>query len=94
MENSKTADGLRSRLFDALDKVIDKTISPKEVEAVCFVSEQIIKTARVELEIAQEQNRADVNRRQHELTLKREERESIKMLGNTIEAVIEDTEDA
>lgn len=89
MIENKTAEGLRSRLFDMLDLIIDKKISPKEVESACFMSEQIIKTARVELEIMQEYNREAQNRRQHELTMKREEKETIKLLESTI-AEIED----
>jgi hypothetical protein len=86
--STKTADGLRDRLFDTLDALLDKKISTKEVESVCYVSEQIIKTARVELEIAQEHNRASELKRQHELTMKREEKEVIKLLESTIEASV------
>ncbi len=87
--SEKTAAGLRDRLFDALDKVISKEISTKEVESICYVSEQIIKTARVELEEFQERNRADVNRRNHELTVLREEKESVLLLGNVIDAAVD-----
>ena len=55
----KTADGLRSKLFDVLDALIEDKISIEQVEAVCAVSDQIIKSARVELEIQIEQEAID-----------------------------------
>ena len=91
--SNNTADGLRSRLFDALDRVIAKEISQKEVESVCFVSEQIIKTARVELEIIQETNKNTENARQHQLKMTREQASSVKLLGDVLEAHVEDIQD-
>lgn len=87
---SKTAEGLRDRLFDALDGLIEKRIEAKEVESICYISEQIIKTAQTELEITMERNRALELERQHMLTMKREEKNSIKMLSNTIEAITDE----
>ena len=89
---TKTSEGLRDRLFDTLDALIEKKIGKNEVEAVCYVSEQIIKTAQIELEVAREINRNDELKRHHELAMKREEKESIKMLGRVIESteVIDD----
>ena len=50
MENgNKTAEGLRDRLFMALDGIIDGSMNAERVQAVCFVSEQIINTAKHEL---------------------------------------------
>lgn len=89
MKNN-TAEGLRNRLFEALDRVINKEITTKEVEGICFVSEQIIKTARVELEIYQETNKNEENKRQHELKLVRENQDSISLLTNVIDIVEED----
>ena len=54
--SNKTAEGLRDRLFNALDGLIEKRIETKEVEAICYLSEQIIKTAQTELEISREMN--------------------------------------
>ena len=48
--SAKTAEGLRSRLFDALDGLIDGTVPVEKIESICYVSEQIIKTAKIELE--------------------------------------------
>ena len=88
--NNATAEGLRKILFDTLNRVIDKEISSKEVESVCFISEQMIKTARVELEIFQEQNKEAENIRQHQLRMAKEGSENIKMIRDTIELVDED----
>lgn len=88
--SNKTAEGLRDRLFNALDGLIEKRIETKEVEAICYLSEQIIKTAQTELEISREMNRAGELERQHQLLMKREEKEAIKMLGNTMEAIIDE----
>ena len=90
--NNATAEGLREILFDALNRVINKEITPKEVESVCFISEQMIKTARVELEIYQEGNKEQENLRQHQLRMERERGDSIKMLSEAID-VVEEVED-
>lgn len=87
-KDNATAEGLRSRLFDALDRVINKEITNKEVESICYVSEQIIKTARVELEIMQEANKNNENERQHQLKMSREQGNSIALLENVLEASI------
>lgn len=83
--NNKTADGLRSRLFDALDGLMDKKISAKEVESICYLSEQIIKTANVELDIMREVNKDKEAERHHLVTMKREEKAALALLKNTIE---------
>ncbi len=87
--NNATAEGLREILFDALNRVISKEITSKEVESVCFISEQMIKTARVELEIYQEGNREAENNRQHQLRIAREQSQSMALLGETIDAITE-----
>lgn len=89
MRTDKTAEGLRDRLFDALDRVINKEISQKEVESVCFVSEQIIKTARVELETLQEAHKEKENVRQHQLRMVREQQESVALLENVMDNVLD-----
>lgn len=85
--SNKTAEGLRDRLFDTLDALIDKKIGKNEVESICYVSEQILKTAHIELEIAREAQRAIESNRQHELQIKRESRESALLLSRTIEKI-------
>jgi hypothetical protein len=82
-----TASWLRDRLFEALDKVIAKEISSKEVESICFVSEQIIKTARVELETAQEFNSEKERARKHEILLIKENNQSLALIENTIDMI-------
>lgn len=81
--SNRTADGLRDRLFDTLDALIEKKIGKNEVESVCYISEQIIKTAQIELEFSREFNNSKERERQHELAMKREEKESIKQLQLT-----------
>lgn len=85
--SNKTAEGLRDRLFDTLDALIDKKIGKNEVESICYVSEQILKTAHIELEIAREAQRAIESNRQHELQTKRENREATLLLSKTIEKI-------
>ena len=79
--SNKTADGLRDRLFDTLDALIDKKIGKNEVESVCYLSEQILKTAEIELNIMREVENSKVNERRFLLEQKKEERESKKMLS-------------
>ena len=85
--SNKTAEGLRDRLFGALDGIIDGTVDIKKVEAICYTSEQILKSAQIEIDIMRERTRGEELANQHAIQMKREERESIKMLGNTIEAI-------
>lgn len=77
---AKTADGLRARLFDALDGIINKTMDAKDVESVCYCSEQILKIAKFELESTIEQHKIKMQ------DMDREEKATI-MLAKTIEAV-------
>jgi len=49
-----TSKGLRDRLFGVLDGIIDGKVTPEQVESVCYVSEQMIKSARLDLEVEQE----------------------------------------
>ena len=83
---NNTAEGLRDKLFIALDGVLNKTISLKDVESVCYVSEQIIKTANVEFELIKEQNSERERERQFILQTKRDEKEAIQLLSRTIDA--------
>ena len=88
-KNNSTAEGLRDILFNALNMVISKEISSKEVESICYVSEQIIKTAKVELETYQETAKEAENIRQHQLRMMREQQDSMRALENVIEVVEE-----
>ena len=58
VRQNKTADGLRSRLFDALDGLIEGKVSTEEVSNICFISEQILNSAQLEfdIEIEREKN--------------------------------------
>lgn len=78
--SEKTSDDLRSRLFDVLDLVIKDKIKLDQVEAVCALSDQIINSAKVELEIQIEQEEL---RRKESLRLN----QKIELIGNTIEAI-------
>ena len=84
---SKTAEGLRDRLFDVLDGLIRKEIKPDEVEAICYTSEQILKTAQVELDIARERNNAVENERKFQLELQDRQNKAVNMLEHTIEEI-------
>ncbi len=78
---AKTAEGLRDRLFDALDAVIEKKLGKDEVESICYVSEQILKTARHELEEFQEFSKVEHQKKEDEILKIREQREATKMIG-------------
>ncbi len=86
MQN-KTAEGLRNRLFDALDAFVDKKISTKEIEGVCYLSEQILKTANIELEFQKEFDNANRIERDQRLQIKREENTAAELLQITLKKV-------
>jgi len=83
--NNKTSAGLRDRLFDSLDLFIEKKITSKEIEGICYLSEQIIKTANIELEVLREENKANQLRAEHKLLMEKERAASAKLLGETID---------
>lgn len=87
---NKTPDGLRDRLFSTLDALIRKEISPKEVESVCYISEQIIKTGQLELDFIKTQEEITRSEREYNLELRREEQKAVAMLTETIEAVTDE----
>lgn len=87
--NNKTSEGLRDRLFDSLDKFINKEISSKEIEGICYLSEQIIKTAKVELEFQQEMNSAARSERDHSLKIIKEQNAATELLKITLNKVEE-----
>jgi hypothetical protein len=76
----KTLDGLRSRLYDTLDEVIKGTVKGPQVECICAVSEQIIKSAKLEVDTLL---RLDENKRAEQ----RETRESANKLKGVIDAI-------
>lgn len=85
----KTAEGLRDRLFNALDAVIEKKISKEDVESICYVSDQILKTARHELDVFIEFERVEKQKREDKRIEKKEEKESVLMLKSTIDKCCE-----
>ena len=85
--SNKTAEGLRDRLFDALDRFIKKEITTKDIEGVCYLSEQILKTSRIELDFKQELNEQIRLDRAFKLKLKREENTALELLQITMKEV-------
>ena len=63
---NKTADGLRSRLFDTLEALIDGTCTWEKVSNVCFISEQILNSAKLEFEIEIEREKVAKEKREFE----------------------------
>lgn len=77
---AQSSAGLRERLFETLDAVIRGDIDKEQVEAVCFVSQEILKSAKVDLEF--EAMAQDKIKLMHKL--EQEKNEGILMLGNVI----------
>jgi len=78
---AQSSAGLRDRLFATLDAVIAGDIDKEQVEAVCFVSQEILKSAKVDLEFeAMGQEKLKL---QHKI--ERERNEGIALLANVIE---------
>ncbi len=50
VRQEKTLDGLRSRLYDTLDSVIKGEVKGEQVECICAISEQIVKSAKLEVD--------------------------------------------
>ncbi len=76
----KTLDGLRSRLYDTLDEVIKGTVKSDQVECICAISEQIVKSAKLEVDTL---IRLDENKR----TERREAKEQASKLKGVIDAI-------
>lgn len=77
---SKSSSGLRDRLFLMLDGVIAGKIEKEQVEGVCYISQEILKSAKVDLEFeAMAQSKM---RLVHEIDMERNE--STKLLTTTI----------
>lgn len=82
---AQTSLGLRERLFETLDGVIAGTIKKEKVEAICFISQEILKSAEVDLRFeAMSQSKLKL---QNELELQKQE--SIKLLTNTVDIISE-----
>jgi len=82
---AQSSEGLRTRLFATLDAVIEGKVEKEQVEAVCHLSQEILKSARVDLEF--EEKAMDRLRLQHKLEL--EKNQSIALLTNVIDEAIE-----
>ena len=80
---AQSSGGLRDRLFATLDAVIAGDIDKEQVEAVCFVSQEILKSAKVDLEFeAMAQEKVKLLHK-----LEQERNAGIALLGNVIEEV-------
>jgi len=87
--DTNTSKGLRDRLFNSLDKFIAKEISSKEIEGICYLSEQIIKTANVELEFQREINNSARLEKEFDLKIAIEEKKAAELLQITLKNVEE-----
>ncbi len=76
----KTLDGLRSRLYDTLDEVIKGKVKSDQVECICAISEQIVKSAKLEVDTLL---RLDENKRIE----RKEAREQASKLKGVIDAI-------
>jgi len=92
---NKTADGLRERLFDTLDALIKNEVSGAKVDSVCMLSDQILKSAKLELEIELEKERIVKDKREFDREDARIARESFLQLSENISEIIvvEDEDD-
>ena len=82
---AQSSAGLRDRLFATLDAVIAGEVGKDEVEAVCFVSQEILKSAKVDLEFeAMAQEKLKLLHK-----IEKEKGESVALLGNLIEDSME-----
>ena len=77
---NKTADGLRSRLFDTLDALIKNEVTPAKVDSVCLLSDQILKSAKLELEIELEKERVAKQNREMDM----EEKDPVNILSDEL----------
>jgi hypothetical protein len=77
---AQSSAGLRERLFATLDAVIEGKVKKDEVEAVCYLSQEILKSAKVDLEF--EDKALQKIELQHRLEMER--RNTVELLNNTI----------
>ena len=89
IRQNKTADGLRSRLFDTLDALIDGKISSEKVSNVCFISEQILNSAKLELEIEMSKEKIIKDTREFERTDRIAKEEAVFALSEKINDIVE-----
>lgn len=82
---AQSSEGLRQRLFDTLDAVIEGKIEKEQVEAVCHLSQEILKSARVDLEF--EEKAMEKLKLNHKI--EQERQNSLALLSATIEDVVE-----
>ena len=87
--SSKTAEGLRDRLFNALDLYIAKKVSAKEIEGICYLSEQILKTSNIELDFQRQRDEQTRFDKRSLLELKKEENIAAELLQITLKKVEE-----
>ncbi len=50
IQTERTSLGLRNALFDTLDQLNAKSVTPQEAQAICKVAAQIINSVNTELE--------------------------------------------
>jgi hypothetical protein len=86
---AKSSVGLRERLFDTLDAVMEGKIGKEEVECICFISQEIIKSAKVDLEF--EAMAHEKIRMQH--MIEKERGASISLLGSIMDSTFKVEED-
>ncbi len=84
---TQTAEGLRNRLFESLDLFMANKITSKEIEGICYLSEQILKTANIELEFQRELNEVQRSERKDAIQLKREENTAAELLQITLKKI-------
>jgi hypothetical protein len=87
IRTEKTADGLRSKLFDTLDALIQDKISLETVEAVCAISDKIIASSKVELDIFRERERVAKELREDELKLLMHKDAVVEKLKGVIDVI-------
>lgn len=84
----KTSSGLRDRLFATLDGVIAGKVEKEQVEAIVFLSQEILKSAKVDLEFeAKAQERLQL-----QFKIEQERRESVNMITNIIDDIGDEDE--
>ncbi|MES2166596.1 MAG: hypothetical protein V4458_06125 [Pseudomonadota bacterium] len=50
IKTTRTSEGLRNTLFDALDASLNKQMQPAEAQAICKICAQIINSVNTEIE--------------------------------------------
>lgn len=90
MERQATSSsGLRERLFALLDDVIDGSAKKESVEGACLLSQEILKSAKIDLEYENMAQRKI--KLLHNLEI--EKAENVRMLGKMIETSLLEYDD-